>query len=305
MYTTLQNTPLQINLLTAVRSTGWTMVNNKAIHETCNAGYLTLRDLNLEVGVTYEFSVNIESISGGYLQAFLGDDASPQFTTTGYKFASTTVSAGDTFRFYSTANCVISEFTARRASQPLDQKATNTIVFNEKSNKWVSYYTFVPDCATSLFTNMYSFKNGTAYNHIHQSESRNQFYGTNYDSIIQFVDAGQPQIVKSFQSLSIQCNQLMITTEEGIETSLGQISELSTADFIKDTLNDGVSKVSIFTKEGVYSSCFLRDINAGGLLNGDVLKGNYIIIELQSTEDTLLKLFTVAVVSKRSAIGAR
>lgn len=307
MYTTLQNTPLLIDVPLLARSTGWTMANNKATHETCNAGYLTLNDLNLEVGVTYEFSVNIESISGGYLQAFLGDDASPQYTTTGYKFASSTVSAGDTFRFYSTGNCVISEFVARRASQPLDQKATNTIVFNEKLNKWSSFYSFQPDCGASLFTNLFSFKNGVAYIHVHNSFLRNNFYGDQYQSLFRFVDNKNSTIIKTYNGIALQSDNLMVTTEDGIETSLGNVSELSDVDFIKSKLTQGTTSINVTSVEGIYSAGFLFDKNSsGGLINGDVLKGNFITVELITSDgSTALNLYSVAVNASVSRIGVR
>jgi len=72
-----------------------------------------------------------------------------------------------------------------------------------------------------------------------------------------FVDNQYPTIPKTFLSLSMQVNELMITTVDGITTSLGQLSELSEIDFLKDHLNDGVSAVNIFDKEGVYFIRFL------------------------------------------------
>jgi hypothetical protein len=56
----------------------------------------------------------------------------------------------------------------------------------------------------------------------------------------------------------------------------------------------------------VYSASFLRDKNSvGGILNGNVLKGNYLLVELISTESTKLRLFSVAVHSEKSFIGVR
>lgn len=158
--------------------------------------------------------------------------------------------------------------------------------------------------AMSMFTNVYSGFDGDVYLHEAGSNSRNNFYGVQYQSIIQFVDNIEPAVPKTFQSLSIQCNELMITTTDGIQTSLGQISELCSVDFIKSFLSDGVSQVNVQALEGVYAANFLRDKNTG-LLNGDALKGNYIIIELISTSAESLLLYTINVVSRRSPIGSR
>jgi hypothetical protein len=98
----------------------------------------------------------------------------------------------------------------------------------------------------------------------------------------------------------------MITTEDGIETSLGQISDLVASDFTKATLVDGATTVTINSVEGVYSASLLRDKNSvGGILNGNVLKGNYLLVEIVSTESTKLRLFSVAIHSEKSFIGSR
>jgi len=112
--------------------------------------------------------------------------------------------------------------------------------------------------------------------------------------------------VSTFESMSIQGNMLMITTEEGVETSLGQVSDLIAEDFTKSTLDDGVTTVTVNSVEGVYSASFMRDINSvGGIVNGDVLKGNWILVEIITTESTKLRLFSVAVHSEKSYIGTR
>ncbi len=46
MFTTLQNTPLTIDLLAQARTTGWTINGTQAIHESCNAGYIKLVGLD-------------------------------------------------------------------------------------------------------------------------------------------------------------------------------------------------------------------------------------------------------------------
>jgi hypothetical protein len=98
----------------------------------------------------------------------------------------------------------------------------------------------------------------------------------------------------------------MVTTEDGIETSLGQISDLIASDFTKSTLVNGATTVTINSVEGVFSASFLRDKNSvGEILNGDVLKGNYLLLELQTTASTKLRLFSVAVHSEKSFIGVR
>ena len=95
----------------------------------------------------------------------------------------------------------------------------------------------------------------------------------------------------------------MITTDDGVKTSLGQISDLVEANFLKDVLDDGVSQVDIYSVEGVFSSSFRRALP--DVINGSELKGSYIVVELINVENDLLRLENVAVTSVPSKIGAR
>ncbi len=109
--------------------------------------------------------------------------------------------------------------------------------------------------------------------------------------------------------MSYEANQLLVTTDNGISTVLGdeqQISELIDLDFLKDTLDDGVTTVEIYDVEGIFSASFLRDAAGGGdINNGDVLKGTYIVVELTQQNDELLKLKNIIIHSEPSKIGAR
>lgn len=170
-----------------------------------------------------------------------------------------------------------------------------TIAYNEDMNRWI-FYSFVPEYAFSMFTDMYSFKGGMMYLHRNQNVSRNNFYGTQYASTLKMVFNKDANITKRFQSIKLRANQLLVTTIDGIQTSLGQVSELIDQDFLEDTLSDGVSEVKLYTDEGVYEASFLNDkLSEGGLIEGESLKGNYATLELTTTNNQELKLFTISV----------
>jgi len=310
-FTTLENTPIDINLVTQSVTTGWSFSGGIATHEACNAGSIFLNGYTIEAGQTYEITYQITSITGSagvlYLQAFMGTTAGTQRTTAGF-FTETLLCAGASprLRFYSTADCVVSIFDIKNTATDTNQKQKNNIVYSELTNKWTSFYTYNPDCGFGLFINLYTFKNGNLYLHQNNSASRNSFYGTQYKTIINLPYNQNVSFPNTFESISIQGNMLMITTTEGIETSLGQLSDLIAEDFTKSTLTDGVTSVTVNEVEGVYSASFMRDINSvGGLVNGDVLKGNWLLIEITTTESTRLRLFSVAVNPQKSLIGVR
>jgi hypothetical protein len=310
-FTTLENTPLNVNLVTQSVTTGWSFSGSIATHEVCNAGSIFLNGFTVETGKTYEITYRISSITGSvgvsYLQAFMGDTAGTQRIATGfYTETLTCTGTSPRFRFFSNTDCSVQIFNIKNAAVITSEKQRNNIVYSEENNKWSSFYTYNPDCGFGLFIDLYTFKNGQIYLHQNNSSSRNNFFGTQYKTIVDLPFNQQVAFVSTFESMSIQSNMLMITTADGVETSLGQISDLVASDFTKATLVDGATTVTINSVEGVYSASFLRDKNSvGGILNGQVLKGNYLIVELISTESTKLRLFSVAVHSEKSFIGVR
>jgi len=164
------------------------------------------------------------------------------------------------------------------------------MVYSFDAQKWTRYDNYYPDFAMSMFTNLYSFKNGQMYSHTDKVNKGN-FYGTQFQSRIKFQEV-QPKVV-TYQGIKIECNKLLITTTDGIETSLGQVSDLIEQDFEMFNLNDGVTQVSVYDYEGNYRANFLRakpDLNFG-----DRLKGRYITIELTTKDDRDFNLYKVVV----------
>lgn len=304
MTTALENSPIVISLTDLARSSGWTVDGSIAQHDSCNAGYIYLLGYPLTPGLSYEYSYQILTVGSGLVETFLGTAHGAQFTAPANVHETVVAEGGNQLSIYSNGACTITNFVIRIIDVIEDQKSQNTISFNEKTRKWVSFYTYIPEMSMSMFTKVYSGFDGQIWVHEAGADDRNSFYGVQYQSIIQFVDNIAPAVPKTFQSLSIQCNELMVTTVGGIQTSLGQISELASVDFIKSFLSDGVSQVNVQQLEGVYAANFLRDKN-DDLLNGTPLKGNYLQVELISTSNVALLLYTVNVVSNHSPIGSR
>lgn len=306
-YTVIGQNELVIDLVEQARTTGWSVSDNIATHEICNAGSIFLEGQEIEAGQNYEVSYNILSIAGGSigLKPFLGTAEGTARTTSGfYTETITAAGANPEFRFYSDADCSVEVFNIKNTLQSTDLKQRNTIAWSEASNKWTSFYTYNPDVAFSMFINLFTFKAGNLYIHRQNSLSRNNFFDTQYQTIFKFASNPQPMQTQTFQGITLQNNLLMITTTDGITTSLGQISELIELDFLKETLDDGVDTVNVYTTEGLYSASFMMDKNED-LINGALLKGTYITIELITAEEGALRLFSAAVSSARSAIGVR
>jgi hypothetical protein len=305
--TAIENTPITIDLVELAKTSGWTVSGSVASHESCNAGNLYVVNYPIIAGQTYKFSWQVLTCSSGYVEAFLGTGHGAQYTAPTAVITETVLAAGTNpqFYFYSNGTCSIENFTISVVDVSTSLTQQNTMSFSEKTKKWVSFYTYIPDNAFSLFTNTYSFFDGDLYVHESGTDERNKFYGVQYQSIMQFIENASPTLPKSYLSLSIQSNELMVTGNDGITTSLGQKSELAAQDFIKDFLRDGVTVYNVNTIEGIFSANLLRDKNTGTVENGDPLKGTYLICTLVSSTTGPLLLYTINIVSKHSFIGSR
>ena len=276
---------------TVAQSTGWRVDGVSAIHESCNAGYILVNGIVLTAGHTYQLSYQL-SIDNGYTRAQVGNVQGIQ-RTAGGSFIETLTADGDgIIKFYSTGDCTVSLLTYKEVIDTNGIKSRNTIAFSEPINKWVSFRTYSPDMGFSLFRNLYTLKDGQLYIHQQNSPNRNNFYGIQYKSIINFVSNQQPTIVKAFNSISYQANELLVTGDDGITTSLGQISELIEEDFLRTILADATTSINVYDQEGIFQAAFLRDKNID-LINGDALKGNYITIQLMTTNNNVLKIFSI------------
>lgn len=305
-----QNTPTVVDLVSEAKSTGWSLLpNGTAHHETCNAGYIIVKDdlLVVVTGNVYTVSYQIKDYVSGTLRLSIGNALAPIRNANGnYTDTLTATGVNPKIRIFSDGNLTLALFDIKTDTASTITKQRNTINFSEQNNKWSSYSSFTSDFGFSLFKDMFTFKNGRLYKHDPAIGTRNNIYGVQYDTVVRIPFSGAEGQVKTFLSLSYESNQLMVTTDDGITTSLGQVSELIDSDFLKDTLQSGMTVIDIYDVEGVYSSSFLRDTSNGGdINNGDVLKGTYVVVELIQVNDELLSLKNVIVHSESSKIGAR
>jgi hypothetical protein len=302
----IQGIPKTISLSEIGISTGWTSSGDLATHESCNAGYIEANDITLISGVEYTIYYDIISISGGYLNVSIGTSVSSNETTPGLKSVILTAAGDLKLRVYSNANCVIQLMTVTNDEVNTDAKQRNTLSFSQDLGKWTSFYTFIPDSGCSLFTNLYTYKNGVTYLHNPLDPNKGYIYGTQYYPYIKAVFNEAPSVQKMFQSINMNSGTLMVTDTGGVTTSIGQISNLNDASFLQHTLNDGVTSINIYSKDGIYLARFLRDTSSsGGLAFGNLLKGNYITVDLYAQDPDNLKLMFVSVKSVPSVINVR
>lgn len=301
-YSAVKNNPIIVNLLTAANDTGWSLPGDgTAVHVTCNSGYNNLLNYPVKAGRRYTFTFTILSINTGYIAAFVGGAEGIHYTTPAIIVETLTATADGIIRLFSNANCAVQQFNVKDVT--VDDPVT--IVYSAINKKWSDTRQLYPDSGFSLYEFTILAKDGAIYSQQNGSDSRNNFFGTQYQSSIKFVEAKDPEIINDYESLNYQSNMLLVTTINGVQSSLGQLSTLIPSDFIKANLVDGSLNVIMYQKDNVYSASFLPD-STDDAVNGPQMRGSYLIVELITQDgSTPLKLFSVGVKTARIPIGSR
>lgn len=81
----------------------------------------------------------------------------------------------------------------------------HTVVFDEKSQGWVTFYDYKPIFACSLFDRFYSVTGNSIWRHNSDNVPKNSFYGADpVPSSIEFIFNDQPNAVKTFKTISYE-----------------------------------------------------------------------------------------------------
>lgn len=78
-----------------------------------------------------------------------------------------------------------------------------TLTYSDSSQGWPSFYSFMPDFMIGMNNFFYSFKGGNLYRH-NTNETRNNFYGVQYESTIQSVFNDSPLENKIFKTINLE-----------------------------------------------------------------------------------------------------
>lgn len=148
-----------------------------------------------------------------------------------------------------------------------------TISFDEVGNSFESFYSYYPEFLGELNITTFSFKNGGIWKHTN-SDAFCNFYGVQYPASITTVFNQANINKKTWISMAQTANAAwgcpIIYTQMNSYGSVRQQSELKEVDFA--------------TLESTYNASFLKDQNSiGGLLDGDSLKGGYIVVKFEKT----------------------
>lgn len=172
----------------------------------------------------------------------------------------------------------------------------STIAFSEVKDRWVTKYSYLPDIYSRISNLFLSWYQGLTYRHnANPSEVPYcNFYGIQYPSQITIIFNEDVPNIKRWKVLNYVSTSLWVATSIATmpdqQHPSGQLSRLAT-----------VHNWSL--KEGVYWADIKRDINStGGLIDGDEMRSDTLIVTLQNNDIVQVILSTVqarALISNR------
>src|SRR5690606_16298054 len=281
MVETLEGTSVTFDIRPYLQSRGWSIINNNKIsHDSENSGVFEILSYAIKSGGEYTISIEVETITDGALTLEAGGTEVLNTSTQGYHQADFTAITSENIKIWSDANVVISNINIQMKiteDYQEDPEQENTITWSELRKGWVTFKDVVPESGFSMYTNLFTLKEGNLWIHSELS-TPNFIYGKQRYSTVKFPVSSVG--VKTYHTIAVHANKVLGTTEEGITTELGDVTDLITYDF--DTSSDGVHYANK-----------LRD----ALLN-EKLKGRYIVVELSDEETSTQKLQLFKVVIK-------
>lgn len=159
-----------------------------------------------------------------------------------------------------------------------------TLVYDEKVNGWVSFFSYFPEMMVNLNNDLFSFKNGQLYIHNQDTGVRNSFYGQpSASSSVSVLFNDSPSDIKIFKTVELEGSNSL--WDVAVETNLEEghilkesfkLKEGIQYDYIKRNADDilnfktlsiqGVGELEIFQSGNFVFSMVPNNINVGDKL---------------------------------------
>ena len=183
----------------------------------------------------------------------------------------------------------------------------DTLSFDEAVLGWTSFFDYDPEQAFSLGSNYYSVKDGKLWQHYSTSVSRNNLYGVQYDSTVQFVFNPNPSTSKVFKTVNYEgSNGWEVTNFNAarsfeLNDTANPVLSFDDGAYVDPTY--GVTlRAGFDNKEGKY---YANLVNSSPATTGEVVfgasmtgvKGYYSTVTIKSDSDNKslpLELFAVS-----------
>lgn len=177
-----------------------------------------------------------------------------------------------------------------------------TVAFDESVNGWTSFYSYIPQgFSGSLDGKFYTFHNSNIYEH-YSNSTHNEFYGTTYDSTVDFIFNEQPSASKNFNTINYEGTKSWNITNIETDTDFAENIleyDIANQDYIISAFNKIHNKFysNIFNKN-VYDDSDGNTVPYGGevVFGADVsgIKGFFAKMKIQTSSTDYKELFSVS-----------
>lgn len=163
-----------------------------------------------------------------------------------------------------------------------------TVSFSEARNRWVTEHSYIPESYSIVGMYVVSFKDGNLWVH-DDDQQRNNYYGTQYNSVIDAVCNQDSGKVRNFIAISEESNNVWAAPEISIPKNTlypqGMLSRITKDKFVN--------------KEGVFCAPIQRDINtpnvANPIVNGRAMRGHVLRIKFENDSSDVVILNAINV----------
>jgi hypothetical protein len=281
---------------TEYADSGWEVQGKYAVHYPCYGGYLTyLPTLQLEAGKSYDFTYVVDSYDSGGVRIELGTQQGTLRSAAGEYTETFIYGTGNKLRFYSDGALRINLL--RYALHNDDQiDNSQTFAFYETENKWVQDYSYVPDLMLKFSDRLFSFKNGSLWEH-DTNQTRNSFYGIQYPYQIFFVVNAEFQKEKLWFNMRMDAKGKWsvpsMQTPPSNQFPYGMLTKLKTANLklIDNKLWASILKDMTDPAFNGITDPAQRQLKA--LFNGRMMQGGWLVVELNGDDTTAAEISSI------------
>lgn len=284
-YGILKNQTLQVDPIQDFYDLGWTIADGMATHSSCNSGAIQNKGFVTEPGAEYKVTYRVSDYSLGSVYPILGGVSGPVVNGPGVYTALITAGDDSGLSFWSDGDLTISDIKVALGASP-----GSTELFNDNEKKWVGDRSYVPEFGTKFLDEVLVFQNGQPWLQ-NSNDVRNNFFGNQYKSVIEFYVNLNPQQIKNFHSMRIKSNkpwsvpEVIISPREG--KSKGQKSRIKKGNFKN--------------YQGDWFANFMKDLNDPrfvgdeALYHGADLQGGIAYIRIENDDTVEVRLMSIDV----------
>ena len=292
MFQVIKGTPAVYDPNASYVDSGWTIAGGIATHGACNAGtfYYNLAAF-LQVGHYYVITYTVVNYSSGGVYLTLGATDGTNRTANGTYTETLQCTTNTNLGFYS--NGALSIENIKIYDQANGPQTGYTVAFHDgDKKKWGLTISITPEMSVRFLNDLYMFQNGGIWKQ-NSNPVRNNFFGTQYNSIIHIICNHKPTEDKIYYSMRVKSNGIWAALQQGDISipptpgkTAGMTSRLTPSQF-KRLQND-------------YFADFLRNMSdprfgtiTDALFKGAELRGEYMELVLTNSDTTEIVLFEI------------